>query len=173
MFSGALFPQFQTRNQVLDRVRKRARVGANDDVFIVFGPEEDVRTAAEEIRLRFADAVQGVPKETRQALVGGYTTFERILPGPDRMYPDTDSPPTRVTEERVAAHQGAAAAGAVGRASSATCVARPGRDLQLPHPPRRRGHRRRRDREDRRGRPDGGDRDRPAGEGAEARGHSG
>ena len=44
----------------------------------------------------------GVPKETRQALVGGYTTFERILPGPDRMYPDTDSPPTRVTEERVA-----------------------------------------------------------------------
>jgi glutamyl-tRNA(Gln) amidotransferase subunit E len=102
VFSGAQFPQFQQRNQVLDRVRKRARVGANDDVFIVFGPEEDVRTAAEEIRLRFVDAVLGVPKETRQALAGGYTTFERILPGPDRMYPDTDSPPTRVTEERVA-----------------------------------------------------------------------
>ena len=44
----------------------------------------------------------GVPKETRQALVGGFTTFERILPGPDRMYPDTDSPPTRITQERVA-----------------------------------------------------------------------
>jgi len=102
VFSGALFPQFQTRNLVLDRVRRRARVGANDDVFIVFGPEEDVRTAAEEIRLRFVDAVIGVPKETRQALAGGYTTFERILPGPDRMYPDTDSPPTSVTEERVA-----------------------------------------------------------------------
>ena len=102
VFSGALFPQFQTRNLVLDRVRRRARVGANDDVFIVFGPEEDVRTAAEEIRLRFVDAVLGVPKETRQALAGGYTTFERILPGPDRMYPDTDSPPTSVTDERVA-----------------------------------------------------------------------
>jgi glutamyl-tRNA(Gln) amidotransferase subunit E len=88
---------------VLERVRKRAGVGANDDVFIVFGPEDDVRTAAEEIRLRFADATVGVPKETRQALVGGYTTFERILPGPDRMYPDTDSPPTRVTDARVAA----------------------------------------------------------------------
>ena len=103
VFSGALFPQFQGRNLVLDRVRKRAGVGANDDVFIVFGPEGDVRTAAEEIRLRFADATVGVPKETRQALVGGYTTFERILPGPDRMYPDTDSPPTRVTDARVAA----------------------------------------------------------------------
>jgi len=43
-----------------------------------------------------------VPQETRQSLTGGYTTFERILPGPDRMYPDTDSPPTRVTEDRVA-----------------------------------------------------------------------
>jgi glutamyl-tRNA(Gln) amidotransferase subunit E len=102
VFSGALFPQFQGRNLVLDRVRKRAGVGATDDVFIVFGPEEDVRTAAEEIRLRFADATVGVPKETRQALVGGYTTFERILPGPDRMYPDTDSPPTGVTADRVA-----------------------------------------------------------------------
>jgi glutamyl-tRNA(Gln) amidotransferase subunit E len=105
VFSGAQFPLFPGRNQVLDRVRKRARVGARDDVFIVFGPDEDVRTAADEIRLRFADATAGVPKETRQALVGGYTTFERILPGPDRMYPDTDSPPTRVTEDRVAAIQ--------------------------------------------------------------------
>ena len=103
VFSGPQFPQFQNRHLVLDRIRKRVRAGANDDVFIVFGPEEDVRTAASEIRLRFGDATVGVPKETRQALVGGYTTFERILPGPDRMYPDTDSPPTRVTDARVAA----------------------------------------------------------------------
>jgi glutamyl-tRNA(Gln) amidotransferase subunit E len=102
VFSGTQFPQFQNRHQALERVRKRARAGARDDVFIVFGPEEDVRTAAEEIRLRFGDATAGIPKETRQALVGGFTTFERILPGPDRMYPDTDSPPTRVTEERAA-----------------------------------------------------------------------
>ena len=27
------------------------------------------------------------------------TTFERILPGPDRMYPDTDRPPIVVTKE--------------------------------------------------------------------------
>ena len=103
VFSGAQFPQFPSRNLVLDRVRKRSGAGAKDEVFIVFGPEGDVRTAADEIRLRFADATVGVPKETRQALVGGYTTFERILPGPDRMYPDTDSPPTRVTEARVEA----------------------------------------------------------------------
>jgi hypothetical protein len=42
--------------------------GENDDYFLVFGPEEDCRTAANEIRIRFADATEGMPKETRQAL---------------------------------------------------------------------------------------------------------
>ena len=87
----------------MERLRKRIRLNPEDDYFIVFGPEADCRTAAEEIRLRFIDAIKGVPQETRQALTGGFTTFERILPGPDRMYPDTDSPPTRITGERVAA----------------------------------------------------------------------
>ncbi len=101
VLSGALLPEFPDKHRVLERLRKRARVGERDDFFLVFGPEDDCRTAAEEIRLRFADATQGVPQETRQAVTGGFTTFERILPGPDRMYPDTDSPPTRVTNDRV------------------------------------------------------------------------
>jgi glutamyl-tRNA(Gln) amidotransferase subunit E len=103
VLSGETMPEFPNRHKVVERVRKRVREGENDDFFIVFGPEEDCRTAAEEIRIRFAEAIDGVPKETRQALFGGYTTFERILPGPDRMYPDTDSPPSRITPERVAA----------------------------------------------------------------------
>jgi len=103
VLSGAALPEFPDRYRVLERLRKRLELAAGDDFFVVCGPEEDCRTAAEEIRLRFADATQGVPRETRQALSGGFTTFERILPGPDRMYPDTDSPPTRVTAERVAA----------------------------------------------------------------------
>jgi glutamyl-tRNA(Gln) amidotransferase subunit E len=95
VLSSAVLPQFPDKHRVVERLRKRVKPGDNDDFFIVFGPEEDCRTAANEIRLRFGDA-------TRQALTGGFTTFERILPGPDRMYPDTDSPPTRITEERVA-----------------------------------------------------------------------
>ncbi len=101
VLSSAQMPEFANRYAVIERIRKRVQQREKDDFFIVFGPEEDCRTAAEEIRLRFCDATIGVPKETRQALVGGFTTFERILPGPDRMYPDTDSPPTRVTRERV------------------------------------------------------------------------
>jgi glutamyl-tRNA(Gln) amidotransferase subunit E len=94
-------PEFRGKHRTMERLRRRLRVGDQDDFFVFCGPEEDCRTAASEIKLRFADATQGVPKETRQALPGGYTTFERILPGPDRMYPDTDSPPTRITAERV------------------------------------------------------------------------
>jgi glutamyl-tRNA(Gln) amidotransferase subunit E len=89
--------------RLAEKLRRRAQASERDDFFLVWGPEADCRTAAEEIRIRFGDATQGVPKETRQALPGGFTTFERILPGPNRMYPDTDSPPTRVTEDRVEA----------------------------------------------------------------------
>jgi glutamyl-tRNA(Gln) amidotransferase subunit E len=86
----------------LGLLRQAVGGGDGDGLVLVWGPERDVQTAAEEIRLRYVDAVDGVPNETRQPLADGSTDFERILPGPDRMYPDTDSPPTRVTRERVA-----------------------------------------------------------------------
>ena len=86
----------------LGRLREIAGCADADALVLVWGPERDVRTAAEEIRLRYVDALDGVPNETRQPFADGSTDFERILPGPDRMYPDTDSPPTRVTRDRVA-----------------------------------------------------------------------
>ena len=85
----------------LRQVRSRLDCGPDDAVVVVWGPREDTLTAADEIRLRYADATQGIPNETRQPFEDGHTDFERILPGPDRMYPDTDSPPSRVTRERV------------------------------------------------------------------------
>jgi glutamyl-tRNA(Gln) amidotransferase subunit E len=42
-----------------------------------------------------------VPAETRQAQRDGTTGFERILPGADRMYPDTDTPPLPVDDALV------------------------------------------------------------------------
>jgi glutamyl-tRNA(Gln) amidotransferase subunit E len=85
----------------LRAVQQRLSCADGDAVVVVWGPERDTRTAAEEIRLRYADAIDGVPNETRQPFADGSTDFERILPGPDRMYPDTDSPPSRVMRERV------------------------------------------------------------------------
>ena len=85
----------------LDGLREALSCTDEDALVVVWGAEQDTLTAAEEIRLRYADAIDGVPHETRQPFADGSTDFERILPGPDRMYPDTDSPPQRVTRERV------------------------------------------------------------------------
>jgi glutamyl-tRNA(Gln) amidotransferase subunit E len=102
LLSGEKWPDYRGGLQELRRVRARVHCGTDDAVVVVWGPEDDCRTAAEEIRLRYVDATSGVPNETRQPFKDGSTDFERILPGPDRMYPDTDSPPTRVTRARVA-----------------------------------------------------------------------
>jgi glutamyl-tRNA(Gln) amidotransferase subunit E len=81
----------------------RKTMGAADDdtVVVVWGNKQDVTTAALEITIRAREATVGIPSETRQALRDGTNGFERILPGPDRMYPDTDLPPLRITPERL------------------------------------------------------------------------
>ncbi len=78
-------------------------VGASDDdtMVLVWGNQMDVETAKKEIIIRAKEATIGVPSETRQALRDGTNGFERILPGADRMYPDTDLPPTRIKDERL------------------------------------------------------------------------
>ena len=95
------WPDYHGSLQELRRVRAHLHCNAEDAIAVVWGPDEDTVTAADEIRLRYVDALGGVPNETRQPFEDGSTDFERILPGPDRMYPDTDSPPSRVTRERV------------------------------------------------------------------------
>jgi len=101
LLSGEKWPDYRGALQELRRVRARLHCEPDDAIVVVWGPDEDCRTAAEEVRLRYADATDGVPNETRQPFEDGTTDFERILPGPDRMYPDTDSPPTRIMRDRV------------------------------------------------------------------------
>ncbi|MDP2914929.1 MAG: Glu-tRNA(Gln) amidotransferase subunit GatE [Candidatus Aminicenantes bacterium] len=82
-------------------VRKALGSGPNDTLVVVWGPEADAKLAAQEVINRAKEATIGIPSETRQALKDGTNGFERILPGPDRMYPDTDLPPKRVPVERL------------------------------------------------------------------------
>jgi glutamyl-tRNA(Gln) amidotransferase subunit E len=84
-----------------DRVVKACGVGADVPVIVVWGRRQDVETAVKEVAIRAREACQGVPQETRQALDDGTNGFERILPGADRMYPDTDLPPIRLADQRV------------------------------------------------------------------------
>lgn len=84
-----------------DAIRKALRATKDDTLVVVWGNKEDARTGAQEIIIRAREATIGIPSETRQALRDGTNGFERILPGPDRMYPDTDLPPIKVTGERI------------------------------------------------------------------------
>ena len=74
-------------------IRKTVGAKANDTLVLVWGSEMDATTGAKEVIIRAKEATIGIPEETRQALRDGTNGFERILPGPQRMYPDTDLPP--------------------------------------------------------------------------------
>ena len=75
---------------------------SKDDAFILFdAPEDDVKTALETIEERCLMVFEGVPEETRKSFADGSTIFERVLPGADRMYPDTDSAPIPLTSEYI------------------------------------------------------------------------
>ncbi|MCF8230142.1 MAG: Glu-tRNA(Gln) amidotransferase subunit GatE [Bacteroidales bacterium] len=67
--------------------------GEDDAQIIFWGPEDDIKTALETIEERCHMAFEGVPNETRKSFEDGTTIFERVLPGADRMYPDTDTAP--------------------------------------------------------------------------------
>jgi glutamyl-tRNA(Gln) amidotransferase subunit E len=77
----------------LNRIVNGMKSRTSDAQLIIWGPENDIPTALETIEERCKMAFERVPNESRKSLVDGTTIFERVLPGPDRMYPDTDSEP--------------------------------------------------------------------------------
>jgi glutamyl-tRNA(Gln) amidotransferase subunit E len=83
-------------------IRKAMKVNDADAQLLFWASDDDVKTALETIEERCRLAWSGVPNETRKGLDDGTTIFERVLPGPDRMYPDTDSAPIPVEDELIA-----------------------------------------------------------------------
>jgi glutamyl-tRNA(Gln) amidotransferase subunit E len=73
----------------------------DDAQIILWGPSADIPTALETVEERFRMAFVGVPNETRKTFEDGTNIFERVLPGRDRMYPDTDSEPIPLTDEYI------------------------------------------------------------------------
>ena len=76
-----------------EKVKSEIKSQEGDAQIIIFGDERDMKTAIETVEERCIMAMEGVPNETRKSFEDGTTIFERVLPGADRMYPDTDSAP--------------------------------------------------------------------------------
>jgi len=83
------------------KVKKYVDASDDDTLLIVWASDDDIQTAVNEIIIRAKEATIGIPSETRQALSDGTNGFERILPGADRMYPDTDLPPKQIAADRI------------------------------------------------------------------------
>ncbi|MBI4727476.1 Glu-tRNA(Gln) amidotransferase subunit GatE [candidate division TA06 bacterium] len=97
--SEAMEPMFPAKDW--DQIRTLLKAAPDDAQMIFWGPEEDIKTALETIEERCRMAFTGVPNETRKTFEDGTTVFERVLPGADRMYPDTDSKPIPLEDAQI------------------------------------------------------------------------
>ena len=99
--SEALDPVISEKD--FSKIKELLKASDNDAQLIFWGPEDDIDTALETIEERCRMAFDGVPQETRKSFEDGTSIFERVLPGADRMYPDTDSAPIPLEEEEIEA----------------------------------------------------------------------
>jgi glutamyl-tRNA(Gln) amidotransferase subunit E len=84
-----------------ENIRELLHSADQDAQLLIWGPAEDMKTALETIEERCLMAFRGIPNETRKSFEDGTTIFERVLPGADRMYPDTDSAPIPLSDEHI------------------------------------------------------------------------
>jgi glutamyl-tRNA(Gln) amidotransferase subunit E len=85
------------------RVRRALSVGDRDAFVLVTAPDRARAEAAlHRVAARAADALEGIPAETRDPLPDGRTRYSRPLPGRERMYPETDIAPIPVRAEHLA-----------------------------------------------------------------------
>jgi glutamyl-tRNA(Gln) amidotransferase subunit E len=83
------------------KIKELFNANEDDAQIIIWAPDEDIKTALETIEERCLMAFEGVPQETRKSFTDGTTIFERVLPGANRMYPDTDSAPIPLENEYI------------------------------------------------------------------------
>ena len=97
--SEDLKPVFDEKNW--EQIAKAVKANKDDAQIVFWGEEADIKTALDVIEERALMAFEGVPNETRKSFADGTTIFERVLPGADRMYPDTDSVPIPLADTHI------------------------------------------------------------------------
>lgn len=95
--------QFEQRlsDENLQKIHSALKFSDDDAQIVFWSPDDDIETALETIEERCQMALEGVPHETRKSFEDGTTIFERVLPGADRMYPDTDSAPIPLDQDYI------------------------------------------------------------------------
>lgn len=94
-------PKYGITEDELQEVMKTTNASEDDAVIIVASSEENCKDALQAVINRARLATIGVPAETRVPLVDGTTKYARPRPGAERMYPETDVRPVKITKSRL------------------------------------------------------------------------
>ena len=85
-----------------EEVGEIMKKGEEDVIALIAAPETQAKSAAQRVKERAEKLYTGeIPEETRGAEQDFTTRYMRPLPGAARMYPETDIPPVRITDERI------------------------------------------------------------------------
>ncbi len=101
LFHGDELPGYGVSEEEVEKINKILKLEDKDSFVIIAAPENKGKMALERVKERAKMAMNGVPGETRAPKDDGTTQYLRPLPGADRMYPETDIPPIRITEEYI------------------------------------------------------------------------
>ncbi|HVP26055.1 MAG TPA: Glu-tRNA(Gln) amidotransferase subunit GatE [Candidatus Bathyarchaeia archaeon] len=94
-------PAYGVTEEEVKALEKAVNAEEEDAVVFVADNPENCKDALKAVVERAREAIKGVPEETRAPSPDGTTRFMRPRPGAARMYPETDIPPTRITENYI------------------------------------------------------------------------
>jgi len=92
-------PGYGITEEEIKDIMRALNSGENDAFVLVIANEESALKALNAVYERVLMLFDGVPAEVRRALPDGNTEYMRPLPGAARMYPETDVPPIRITDD--------------------------------------------------------------------------
>lgn len=94
-------PNYGITIEEVKALRDAVGAGELDAVIIVAAERDKALYAMDVVKERAAEALDGVPEETRAARPDGTTVYMRPRPGSARMYPETDIPPIIISQEYI------------------------------------------------------------------------
>lgn len=92
-------PAYGITAEEVEEIKKMVKADELDAIVFVADNSDNCKHALTAVVERAREATSHVPEETRGASPDGTTRYMRPRPGAARMYPETDIPPTIVTED--------------------------------------------------------------------------
>jgi len=94
-------PAYGITAEEVEELSKSVNAEEQDAIAFVADIPENAMDALKAVAERAREAIKGVPEETRGPNPDGTTRYMRPRPGAARMYPETDIPPTQITEDYI------------------------------------------------------------------------